>query len=159
MSEIKLCRLSEAAGLELRTVRRWCESGVIRSTNRGVGRGNGFVLDREAATELLALWMLRRAGVPFQRLRATVKELRRAGKRGRDFLALGADGRMVLMDGSGDECPLRDTRGQTVLFVRLDLRPMRQDIERIVSELESKKPLARVARAAIERRAGTTRHD
>jgi hypothetical protein len=137
VATIKLFALAQAAGVPLRTLERWTDSGLVRGVNRGRGRGRGITLSREAATEALAFVVLRNAGVPLQRVRSVARGLRSAGKAGRDFLAVGADGRTVLLDGAGDGAPLRDPgTGQTYLGIVLDLRPMRAEIERLVEQLE-----------------------
>jgi hypothetical protein len=137
MSLIRLSALAWAAGIESRTVARWAASGVIRGTNRGRGRNRGIVFTRDEALEVCAVVILRAAGVPLQRLRGVIRELRASGKGGRDFLAVGANGRTVLLDGAGDTAPLRDPRsGQGFLPLVLDLRTMRATIERLVDELE-----------------------
>src|SRR2546425_475542 len=97
MTFIRLKRLAEVIGLDVRTAQRWAAEGAIRGTNLGRGRGNGVVLDREQALEACAVMLLRRAGVPMQRIRETVRQMRREGRAGRDFLAVGSAGRAVLL--------------------------------------------------------------
>jgi len=133
---IRLSRLAEAAGIKPRTVARWAEDGIIRGRNLGRGRDRGIRFTREQAIEVCAVLLLRRAGVPLQRLRATVRTLQSGGKHGQDFLAVGASGRTVLLDGRGDSFPLADSTGQTFLPLVLDLRTMRGRIERLVERLE-----------------------
>src|SRR5437867_3404289 len=102
MSLIRLHRLAEVIGLEVRTAQRWATEGVIRGKNLGRGRGNGVVLNREQALEACAVMLLRRAGVPMQRIRQVVRKMQREGRRGKDFLAVGAAGHVLLLDGAGD---------------------------------------------------------
>jgi hypothetical protein len=110
---------------------------MIEGLNTGRGRGRGVMLTRAQAREVLALIVLRRAGVPMQRLKPEARKLRAAGG---DFLCVGADGKTVLLDGQGDGAPLRDpATGQTYLGgAVLDLRPMRAEIERVLDRLEAR---------------------
>lgn len=132
---IKLRALAEAAGVDPTAIWRWSKAGLVHGKQRGVGRGNGLHLSREQAIEALAVAVLRRTGVPMQRIAPVVRELYGKGKRGAKLLALGVAGRTVLVDGAGDSVPLRDKRGQYFLPLFLDLRRTRGDIEKIVDEL------------------------
>lgn len=131
--------------IEVSTMLRWRASGLIRSeTPPRRGRGNATLITREQALEAVALIMLRRAGAPMQQLAPLVRRMRREGKRGRDFLTLGADKRAALLDGLGPGVPLRDPHtGQMRLFAALDLRKLAPAIEGIVDRLareESPRP-------------------
>jgi len=136
MTLISLRTLAASIGFGERTAIRWFEAGVIRGTNHGRGRGNGVTLTRDQAIEAAAVMLLRRAGVPLSDIRAIARGLRQAGGKGPAFLALGANGRTALFDGAGDDMPLRDGRGQGVLFAQLDLRRLRGDISQLVDQLE-----------------------
>jgi hypothetical protein len=152
----RLHRLAEVLGLELSTVLRWRAAGLIRTeAPPRRGYGNATFLLRDQALELVALAMLRRHGVPLQRVRPVVRELLKSGKSGRDFLALGADGSTVLTDGKGDHLPLADPRtGQLQLFVTLDLRTLRTQAERLVKQLEREEQERMSARDANHHAAG-----
>src|SRR5437870_5171331 len=110
---------------------------VLRGVNRGRGPGNGIVFTRDQTLEAFALVTLRRAGVPFQRLRPLVRDLRRRGWAGADFLQVGSSGKAALVDGHGAGSPLRDSRtGQLHLALVLDLRAMRSQAEQLVNALQ-----------------------
>ena len=111
------------------TLERWQAAGILRGINLGKGPGNGIVFSRDEAIEAFAVASLRRAGVPLQRLRPLVDELRRRGWKGHDFLQVGAHGRTALVDGEGAGVPLRDAHGQLHLALVLDLRAMREQAE------------------------------
>src|SRR5258706_8798434 len=133
---IWLADLARAAGIDQGTANRWASTGLVRTRNTGRGNGHGNMIARAAAIEFLALASLRRAGVPLAELRRIARRLRQEGREGPAFLALGADGRTVLLDGAGDDAPLRTAGGQGVLFAHLDLRRLRTDIVRLVDQLE-----------------------
>lgn len=134
---IQLAELTRAIGVDQGTANRWAAEGIITTRNTGRGRGHGNSLTRGAALEFCALAALRRAGVPLGDLRRIAQRLRQEGRDGPAFLALGADGRTLLLDGAGDDVPLRDVTGQGQLFAHLDLRRLRDDITRLVNQLES----------------------
>ena len=137
MDRIKLQDIARVTGANLRTVQRLATEGIIRGQNYGRGRGRGRVLDREQAIEAVGVLALLGASVDLRALRPVLRDLRRRGWKGADLLALGSDGRALLLDGDGPEAPLRHPRtGQTVLFATVDLRGLREDIERLVCELE-----------------------
>ena len=141
---IRLSRLAEAAGIKPGKVTRWAAAGIVRGRNLGRGCDRGIRFTRGEAIEVCAVLLLRRAGVPLQRLRATARTLQSGGKRGRDLLAVGASGRTVLLDRRGDSFPLADSTGQTFLPLVLDLRMMRTEIERLVDRLEDEEGTCRV---------------
>ena len=144
---IRLSELARAVRFERRTLERWADTGILRGTNLGRGRNRGIFLSRDQAIEAFAVVLLRRAGVPMQRLGPEVLRWRRQGKHGRDFLAAGAAGRNVLLDGDGAAFPLRDPKtGQGFLPMFPDLRTISPEILRAVTELE-KKEAARSTRA------------
>jgi hypothetical protein len=137
MTLIRLRKLAKVIGLDVRTAQRWASDGIIRGRNLGRGRGNGVVLNREQAVEACAVMLLRRAGISMQRIRGVVREMQHEGRTGNDFLAVGAAGRVLLLDGAGEAFPLRDPKTrQTFLPFVFDLRRMRDGIEHVLDELE-----------------------
>lgn len=142
---IRLDALARRLGMDPNTAAAWRKRGMIESTNLGRGRGRGAFLSREQAIEVVALAMLRRAGVPSIRLAEVVRALRVRGKHGADFLALGSFGKTILLDGVAPTAPLADPRtGQAYLGIVLDLRPMRETIDRVIRELEAARAKAKI---------------
>ena len=147
---IRLHDLARVAQADPRTLGRWSAAGTLSATNRGRGPGNGITFSRAQALEALAVLTLRRAGVPLQRLRPLVRELRRRGWTGADFLQVGAHGRVALVDGDGGGVPLRDPRtGQYHLALVIDLRALRAQAEQLVDQLAHEPTAGREADAIL----------
>jgi len=146
---IRLVALAKAVDIPHRTLVRWHVDRLVGGTNYGRGLGNGIRFTDAEAIEVAALVALRKHGVSHQALVAISQQLRRAGKAGADFVALGTDGRAALLDGAGDHLPLVNPKTrQSVMFVRLDLRPMRPAIRHLVANLAREERVRLNAREA-----------
>jgi DNA-binding transcriptional MerR regulator len=133
---IRLAALAEAVGFDRHAAQRWLRSGLIRGENLGRGGFRGVRFTHDEALEVVAIALLRRAGLPLQQIRPAVLDLRAKGKTGRDVFTVGTLGKRALRDGKGDTFPLQEAYGQGVLpLLAFDLRPLRAESERLVRQL------------------------
>ncbi len=136
-SGIRLIDLAAALKFPQPSLDRWVRSGLVQASIAPPrGRRYTIILSRDDAIEAATLVYLRRAGITFQRLRRVVSILRSRGVKGAAFLALGATGKTVLMDGTGD---WKDAlSGQGYLTV-VDLAAPRADVQRLLDEVEAER--------------------
>lgn len=134
MVKLRLDRLADLLGVHRQRAFRFHAAGLIGGENYGRGRGRGVLFrSRDEARCAVAVLLLARL-LPAKRAKRAIG---RALDVGCDVLTLGigANGVDVLSNGQGDHLPLVDAAGQGMLFVSLDLRRMRAEIERIVDRL------------------------
>lgn len=128
MGEIGLRPLALALRLPYPTLYRWARSGTIHTHLRDAGGKNFLTFDVNQAVEAAALVRLRRAGVPFTRLRRAAEVLRSRGVAGARWLALREAGRDVLLR---DKAELVGVLDGQVWMALLDLDAIRADVRRI----------------------------
>lgn len=131
---IRLDRLAIAVGVDRLRAWRWHRDGLIRGFNAGVGSGRGVTLTRAEAREAAALLLLARV-LPPKRAKRLLRDALRDGV---NALALGvsADGVTVLADGQAPNAPLVARGGQLPLFVQLDVRRLRAEIDALLDRME-----------------------
>lgn len=141
MAQYRLLDLAGRIGVNASSARVWVSRHRAIRADRQCGRGHSTTVDDTQARAFISFVLLRRAGVSWIEINRVAPTL---WKEHRDFLAVGSDGRAILLDGRGDDAPLMDPRtGQLFLCAPVDLRQLRLTIENLLNELSAGRPAQR----------------